>query len=1778
MAKRDRDEPSEGALDATRVERGSRPSASRPGLVEPTVVEGSGARSGDVGASATEPAERSGIAHHDLTQTEAFRDEAERPRPPEPEPILAVGTEVDHYRTMRLLGRGGMGEVYLARDTQLGRKVALKIVLADVLRDEGEKERFLFEARATAALNHAHIVTIYGAGEHCGRPYVALEYLEGSNLRERLRERELGLPETLRVASAIARALAHAHENGILHRDLKPANVVIAYDGRLRVVDFGLAKVLTEDVAEEGPSFIPGLTKLQESGEDTWTAGTPSYMAPEQWRGESGGAATDVWAFGVILFELCTGRKPFEGDSTVVLAAAVCAPGSAPAVVADVPRELANLVARCLDKKIEGRPSAQEVADVLHGLLDDQRSTPSDDEPFRGLLPFDEAQAGSFFGREIEVSSFVERLRLYPLLPVVGPSGAGKSSFVRAGVLPRLREQGDWRILEVRPQDRPFRALAAVLSDVEGGGIIDDVEAALRDEPAQLFLRLRQLAEEQDAHVLLFVDQMEELFTLAAPETARLFLEALYASADDVVEPIRVVFTLRQDFLDRLATEPRMSAALGHLMVIQRPGRDALERIVRRPIEMRGYRFEDAKMVEEMVDAVADSPACLPLLSFAARRLWEERDRDRELLLREAFDQMGGVGGALASHADGVISGLSRSERQVARQLLLRLVTGERTRKVVAIDAALDGLGERGRHVLDRLTAARLITVLEADAPMLELAHESLIETWHRLTRWVDESRDDLSFLEEVSQAAELWAKRGRRPEELWQGDALAEAWRAAERLSSRAPVLVVEFLERGKHHQRKHKIRRRVVVSMAFVALAVVAVGLGLQKREADRQRALAEIREAQSEQRRAQALREGARAAMGEASWLEARAKLRSALEIEDHPAARALWWQLSREPLRWRAATATTAYAVAYSPEGDTVAAACQDGAVYLVDAVERRTRLLRGHADQVFAVTFSPDGKRLASGSFGGHLRIWDRQSGKTLRAVKAHEGMVWAVAFSPSGDVVASSGGDHLVALWDAVSGERRGTLEGHDADVFGVAFSPDGKRIATGSFDQSVRIWTAAGKEIHRLDGHTGRVFSVTYSPDGQLIASASRDGSARIWRADDGALVRSLQDDSGLFGVTFSPDGKTLATSSRAGTVRLWDVATGKVRATLGHHDAVALAVAFSPDGRWVASGGDDRSLRLWSTSGHARDDGVGPHLEGVNRVEISPDGKVVATASHDNTIRLWRMDDGEPFRVLRGHDDTVRSVAFSPDGSRLVSGGHDRDLRIWNVANGSVERVLAGHSEPIFGVDFSPDGARVVSGSRDRTVRVWDVQSGRERHRLEGHTEDVRDVTFSPSGEWVVSASTDNTVRLWDAKRGAEKKVYAAHEAAAEGVAFRADSDVFASGGRDGAVYLHDVAAGTSSLLGRGDGRIYWIGFHPDGERVGAPFSTGVIRLLSAGGGAVRWRGHQNEANSVDFASDGRLAASGSDDGTVRTWRVDSGRPHWRAPVLAGSPLRLYSHRGWTLASSSKAASTPPDGWSASFVAQVEQRARQVVLAGDVACVDLGDALELWSPTQDAATARETMEVTHLLATRDGCVARAADRAVVANGERMIRLEVEQPLAVGATSDGVMVATDDAVVTFDLAGARVASQPSGPGIAALAEFGGALVVGYRDGHVERLGDARALPFETTPNAVPTAIARGPAGTIVIGYGDGTVGMWPDRGGQRLADARLHGSVLHVVARDRELHVASDLGQHLTWRLDAFHLDACDLLQEVWDQVPVVWEGGRAVASARPKGHRCAR
>ena len=1755
---------------------------------------------------------------------------------------------MDHYRIVRLVGRGGMGDVYLARDTQLGRRVALKVVNAERMGSDEAVERFEQEARTTAQFAHPHIVAIHGVGELDGRPYVALEYLEGDNLRDRMTGGLPGSKEVARIGLDIAEALAEAHSHGLLHRDLKPENVVIPADGRLRVLDFGLAKAFRgglaqridpdqDTVDELAPEDASG--SFQSHGQHL--CGTPMYMAPEQWDGGELSGAADIWALGVILYELIVGHRPYRrnNEDSYSVAYKVCGPEPVPRAqeLRDVPGALADVVFGCLEKNPKERPTATQVVATLGQVLTPATARLAVEEgPYRGLQAFNERHAGYFFGRDAEVARFLERLRSEPVLPVVGPSGGGKSSFVQAGVIPRLREQGAWTVLSLRPGSHPFTTLAQRLlsgestqrygssrspadptmeptvqlsqrrtvdvpSDAPDGGPLpydltqeaeDDVAALaeqLRQTPRMLNVELAELAERECGRVLLFVDQLEEVCSLVRDDDVRArFMEALVTAADDPEGPVRVVFTLRDDFLGRLAVGDQVREALGRVTVIRSPQPAALREILTRPLELVDHAFDDPGLVDRMLAEVRDEPAALPLLQFAARTLWERRDRHSSRLTREAYDAIGGVGGALAEHAQAVLDGLTPAQTRTARLLLLRLVTPERTRRTLSAAEAVEGLGEDGDEVLSRLTNSRLVSTRkghdgsEAD---LELVHESLIAGWPRLARWIDESHDELAFLAELGQAARLWERRGRRQDEVWKGEALDDARRGLSRLTGPAPGLVREFVAAGELQQQRAQQRQRVVTTAGVAMLALIAVvavaaavGLATKEKEARTQRRAAE--HGQSE-----AQLEGARAALMRGDLLEARAKLRGALELENSAMGRALWWTAAGEPLLWRKPLGTIINDVTFTPDGQTAVAALGDRSIYLFDVTTRDVRVLRGHRDQVYTVDVSPDGATAASGSWSGELRIWDLQTGAN-RALAGHDAGINYLVHSPDGQLLATGSNDHTVRVWDLAGDRAPLVLEGHQDRVYGVAFSPDGSLLASGSRDGSVILWDPRqGDVVKRLDDHTSGVSNLAFDPEGRLLAAGGADASIRLWHVPSGEPAGLLTGhQSKVWDLDFSPDGASLASAGRDGDIRVWDLAGQGTTHTLTGHEGAVYALRYSPDGGLLISGGADHVLRVWDvTRGSTQAAGDG-HTAMVHSVVFGPAGERIASGGGDHAIRLWDRATGDQQAVLEGHGKTVTSLYFGPDGDHLVSCSRDQTMRVWSGALDGRHRTLQAHASVSNDVALTADGSRAVSVGGDAVARVWDAATWEPLLTYEGHSDTINAVTIAADDRTVASSGYDREIHVWDLRTGQRITTLLGHSSVVRGVSFHPDGRLLASASDDGTVRLHDLAARTSRILGEVDARVYGAVFSPDGSLVGAPLSDGTARIWDvASGEHVALTGHRSEVNQLAFSPDGRQVVTGSDDQTVRLWDTSTGHPVWRAPLMLRSGALLRTHHGWIALDSGQEAEGPSGAWTAALDsalrAAISDDGSTLCALGDdgqLAAWDLGRDEPLFAVPRAGAT--------QVLALPNACVTLSRKQGGVAHLDASAGARLQlggDAHAIALDRGEILVATADRALSFDSEGEQGGGQDIGAGVTAMLRTGDWLVLGFGDGNLELHpvdgGEERpAFPFEEVPSSPVVSLLEGPMETLVVGYASGDLGLWSVTNGARLHRAHLHGPVSQLMLERGKLYAASDLGDHLRLDLSTFDREYCDLMQGIWAEVPVVWQGGLPIPKPPPDGHEC--
>ncbi|HBB30947.1 MAG TPA: protein kinase [Cyanobacteria bacterium UBA9273] len=280
----------------------------------------------------------------------------------------------------------------------------------------------------------------------------------------------------------------------------------------------------------------------------------------------------------------------------------------------------------------------------------------------------------------------------------------------------------------------------------------------------------------------------------------------------------------------------------------------------------------------------------------------------------------------------------------------------------------------------------------------------------------------------------------------------------------------------------------------------------------------------------------------------------------------------------------------YAIAFSRDGRTLASGSADKTIKLWQlsmSWEIRTlgSWLSKHTDAVRAVAFSPDSKMLASGSADKTIKLWDVRTGKEIHTLKGHSDEVYSVIFSPDGQTLVSGSRDRTIKLWDLTLGVEKYTLIGHSGSVYGVTFSPDGQTLASGSYDTSIKLWhVLSGKEIHTFKAAAAPIYCIAFSPDGQTLASGNEEAMIEFWDVNTGHKTGILQGHSdSVYAVAFSPDGQTLATGSRDRTIKIWDVLSGQKKETLKASSGLVYAVAFSPNGRNLAGASDDATIKIW-------------------------------------------------------------------------------------------------------------------------------------------------------------------------------------------------------------------------------------------------------------------------------------------------------------------------------------------------------------------------------------------------------------------------------------------------------------------------------------------------------------------------------------------------------------------------------------------------------------------
>lgn len=1382
---------------------------------------------------------------------------------------LAPGDRLaDRFIILRELGRGANGYVYAATDQTLERNVAIKTLR---VRAEGHAlARFRREAQIAAGIDHPSIVKVWDvvvpANPSTTPALLVMEIVEGTTLRRRIeRTPPLLVEETLSIVIGLLAGLAQMHDQGLAHCDLKPENVSVTSRGSVRILDFGLARLNEADAAGAGPSGPP-------SDVASRIGGTPAYAAPEVWRAEHPTAAADVWAVGVILWEALHGTHPYwqhgagRDDNLARM-------GQGPAAWFHRTRSWSPRLDEAIEAMLAADPRdriahARLALNALEPLRDQAQRRAAIDRgrnPFVGLRSFNGDSAAYFFGREDEQRALLDHVARSALTAVVGSSAVGKSSLVRAGLLPTLAAAGDWSILTMTPGAHPMAALASCLAP-----LVTDVS------PAQLGARLLAFARAQRQRVLLFVDQLEQLYTLSVDAGERSeFLLCLAALVIDASAPLRLVITVRSDTLEVMADEARglFGEVLRSHFAMGPMQPASLKRALDGPAEAAGFSFAPG-LADHIVEDLGDSAAPLLHLQFVGEQLWMLRDLVRGEIPFDAYQGIGGVAGALVAHADRVLRDLGDERRNIARRVLLSVCTVDGDSAPRGRDELIDV-----REVVDALLGAGLLSeVTTGSGDLVQLAHEALVREWPTLRDWLKEDATRVSL---------------------------------GYRL-----VLAIR--------------RNRAIAITVFVAVVVVAAGATsflLRERglrlDAERAQVEAERARELADRRTGEISLEQARQAIVEDR--RPLAALRHLVEAHirgvDNSVIRTLTAQAIHNLWLFELPAVGDALDVDYSPDGHQIVTA-DEKAARIWDAQTGALLHVLPHEQTVWTAVFSRDGRRVVTASRDGTAQVWDVATGARVGAALQHRGNANDVTLSPDGTRVASVGEDGIARVWAATTGAPLTPWLAHGGPGMAVGFDPAGTRIIVASRDGTARIWESSnGTQIAVLH-HRGPVRSAIFSPDGTRALTASEDHAGRLWDLATGTAIELPHADE-VRRAVWSPDGRRMLTGCMDGTAQLWDASDGSALGAPLIHGASVRTVAFSPDGTVVATGGDDHMIRLWDVETGLLLGAPLAHEGIVWDIAFSPDGTQVAGANA--TTRVWDARPARPDQMI--HGGPALTAASSDDGSTIVTTGLDGSAAVFDVAGGGVRwldhgapiwaaaigggRVVTGgddglarrwdaatgasleppmvHGASIRTVATTVDGTRALTSGDDGVVRLWDAATGAPIAVLHGHTGQVRQLEVAPDGRLAATAGDDGTARIWNLTTGMEV-VALPHERAVRAARWSPDGTRLATVALDWRVRIWEVANGRLqvTLSNENNHIIGAIGWRADGRRIlGAMGWSSVVWDAQSGLVVVPPVVHEGDVQLATFSPDGATAVTTDDTGVAIVWDAASGEP-------IGAPLR--------------------------------------------------------------------------------------------------------------------------------------------------------------------------------------------------------------------------------------------------------------------------------------------
>jgi serine/threonine protein kinase/WD40 repeat protein len=1415
----------------------------------------------------------------------------------------------NRYEILSRLGQGGMGEVWHAYDLKLRVDVALKSLRRTTPDAVEALRREVRTAREVISPNVCRIFDLVEAQQEL----ISMEYIDGITLTSMLvKKGPMQLREARDIAAQFLAGLEAIHQSGLVHRDLKPENIMITRTGRVVVMDFGIAK----QVAQLGGTI----------------AGTVPYMSPEQLAGEKVDTRSDVFSAGVVLAEMIHPEGVYSQKTREQIWNAV---RKTPLQIPDSPWKA--VIAKAVAQERENRfASAGALARALEEVTL-RVETIEERKPYPGLASFTAADAEYFYGRELEVETVIKKMQQLHLMALIGPSGAGKTSFLRAGLIPVL--PADWTHIFCTPGDSPLVNLGQSLVPALSG----DTEAMqkmvrLEDSNTALWLVHRWKAKYKEA--VLIVDRFEELFTLNSRQIQSGFSELLGRAALEA--DVHVLLVMRDDFLFHCHDQSQLAPIFSELTPLGSLTGAALRRALVQPALRCNYRFEDETLVDEIITDIEKERGALPLMAFAASRLWEKRDRQSGTLTRSAYREIGGVAGALAQHAEQTMERIGTEHQPIVREIFRNLITAQNTRAARDTEELLSVFPEKqtAEEVLRILIDARLLTSFEtADGEQrrsrVEIIHESLLSNWPRLVRWQTQDADSAQLRDQLRQAAQLWEQRNRSEDLLWTGAAYLDfqAWRQhyPGGLSSTEEAFARGMMNRATRRRRQRRLAVGSLIILLLTVLAVVSVFWEGEK--SARQQALSEAKRVEA----SKLVTLGRLQLDGDRSVALAYA-LASA-ELADTSETRHFALEaLSQGPPSQLLDMPITPDYVEFSPDGRWLAAGGWGG-VRLVPSDGSATIVLEQHWDPRIGTTrrphFSPDSDLViwVSGEDQTKVKIWSISQRRQIRTLKM-EGETRS--FVRAGTLFLLTGNTEEFAgeaagkarfygtwkhsaiwIWNFDQSEpkllSRRVLEpiwSFDIDSTGKWFVyPKGKEIYIFPTDNS-------GKE-QLVGKHNQNVREVKFYSHGHSLASSDTSGEVRIWSIvmKTNPLVRVIEPGGQVWDVVLNSSGTVLAAIDPFESgIRLLDLTMPREPMLLKRADSLFSGLAYDPAGRCLVSTAGTQ-LQFFNTRNEY------PYVFKKNSmpgtfVAFISDGKSLLVGSQHEGVHLQKLGetaDVTSSPIVFKPESPINDIDLEPSGEKFVMGTWRQGVLLASLATGKMQQ-LPGPPRLYCSVSMSPDGlyaagASYLPGSSDSEadysrndatadIQIWNLQTEEMQTLADGklkypvfvqYGSDDRVFSGDFSGrliEWNVRNRTSRLVQKGDGPVNSLAISKSLRYLLAS-ISQRPRKGVYPGKSETIEVILHDLREGTSKKITSHGNRVVSLGFGNDDKMIVTGDYEGIVRIGPiTGEEPYLLFGHRGPVSSVEVDPNGEWIASASGDSSERLWRMPEGQPFHTLP----------------------------------------------------------------------------------------------------------------------------------------------------------------------------------------------------------------------------------------------------------------------------------------------------